>query len=239
MTPDGRSPAARSPIQSGSAGSEGSYAGFDIDVATYVAAALGVPETGLTFVPVSATTREKALVDGSVDLVPAAYPITETTERSVTFAGPYITTHTDLLVRSTSKDVKAVADLEGRKVCVTDPALMAVSDGPAWSKADSASDCLTQALDGKTDTFAANESEPAGYAGQNPGKLRLLGAALAPVSFGIALPRNDVGAPRVTAIVKNMIADGTWAKSLARNLPQLTRTGPPPLPDSRATWTTT
>ena len=47
----------------------GRFAGFDVDVARYVAARLGVHPDHITFVPVTSATREAALENGSVDMV--------------------------------------------------------------------------------------------------------------------------------------------------------------------------
>ena len=47
----------------------GTFAGFDVDVARYVAGRLGVRPDHITFVPVTSATRETALETGSVDLV--------------------------------------------------------------------------------------------------------------------------------------------------------------------------
>ena len=48
---------------------DGRFAGFDVDVARYVAAKLGVRPDHITFVPVTSATREAALENGSVDMV--------------------------------------------------------------------------------------------------------------------------------------------------------------------------
>ena len=48
---------------------DGRFAGFDVDVARYVAAELGVRPDHITFVPVTSATRQAALENGSVDMV--------------------------------------------------------------------------------------------------------------------------------------------------------------------------
>ena len=77
----------------------GRFAGFDVDVARYVAARLGVRPDHITFVPVTSATREAVLEDGSVDMVIATYSITPERETKVTFGGPYYVAHQDTMVR--------------------------------------------------------------------------------------------------------------------------------------------
>ena len=86
--------------------SGGTYAGFDIDVATEVARRLGVTGSHLRFVPVTSKTRESLIEKGKVDLVVASYSITPERKLDVAFAGPYYVAHQDILVRAS--DASAV-----------------------------------------------------------------------------------------------------------------------------------
>src|SRR4051812_21005536 len=67
--------------------SGGTFKGFDVDVATYVAHRLGAGK--ITFKAINSSQREKDLRDGTVDLVVSSYSVTPERETKVAFGGPY------------------------------------------------------------------------------------------------------------------------------------------------------
>jgi glutamate transport system substrate-binding protein len=52
------------------------FSGFDVETAKYVAKALGVPESGITWVQADPGNRESLLTSGQADLVLSTYTIT-------------------------------------------------------------------------------------------------------------------------------------------------------------------
>ena len=96
---------------------DGRFAGFDVDVARYVAAKLGVRPDHITFVPVTSATRQAALENGSVDMVFATYSITPERETKVSFGGPYYVAHQDTMVRAGDTAIRSVHDLKGKRLC--------------------------------------------------------------------------------------------------------------------------
>src|SRR4029079_11038850 len=81
------------------------YSGFDVETAKYVAKALGVPESGITWVQADPGNRESLLTSGQADLVLSTYTITEDRKQVVDFAGPYFLAHQDLLVRRNETEI--------------------------------------------------------------------------------------------------------------------------------------
>src|SRR6476659_6484310 len=75
------------------------YTGFDIDTATYVAAALGVPAENITWKEANGDDRQNLLTSGAADLIVSTFSITDDRKKVVDFAGPYFEAHQDLLVR--------------------------------------------------------------------------------------------------------------------------------------------
>ena len=106
---------------------DGKFAGFDVDVALYIAAKLGVRPDHVTFVPVTSATRETALENGSVDMVIATYSITPERETVVTFGGPYYVAHQDTMVRAGDTAIRSVHDLGGKRLC-------AVAGSNSWKR---------------------------------------------------------------------------------------------------------
>jgi len=94
-----------------------SYRGFDVETATYVAKALGVPEANITWKAATGGDREQLLQSGQVDLIFSTYSITDARKQVVDFAGPYFTAHQDLLVRRNEEEITGPETLNGRDLC--------------------------------------------------------------------------------------------------------------------------
>src|SRR5947199_2924294 len=90
---------------------DGTYAGFDVDVAKYVAKQLGVDESGITFKEAQSAERENLISKGEVDFIVATYSITDARKEKVSFAGPYFVAHQDLLVAADNTDIKGPESL--------------------------------------------------------------------------------------------------------------------------------
>lgn len=95
---------------------DGSFSGFDVDVATYVAKQLGYQPNQIEFVETKSADRENALARGDVKLIAATYSINDERKKKVDFAGPYLLAHQDLLVKKDSK-ISEATDLNGEKLC--------------------------------------------------------------------------------------------------------------------------
>src|SRR6185295_7353473 len=93
------------------------YAGFDVDVATYVAKKLGYDDNQIEWKESKSADRETMLKRGDVDFITASYSITPERQQLVDFAGPYLLAHQDVLVRSDDDSIKAAADLNNKKLC--------------------------------------------------------------------------------------------------------------------------
>ena len=93
------------------------YTGFDIDTATYVAKALGVPAENITWVEAEGDTRQQLLTSGGADLIVSTYSITDERKKVVDFAGPYFEASQDLLVRRNEEDITGPDTLKGRTLC--------------------------------------------------------------------------------------------------------------------------
>ncbi len=67
----------------------GTYVGFDVDVAKYVAKKLGYSEDEIVWKEAPSKQREAMLQNGDVDFIVATYSITDERKKVVSFAGPY------------------------------------------------------------------------------------------------------------------------------------------------------
>ena len=96
---------------------DGTFTGFDIDVARYIAKELGVEESGITFKETPSAQRETALANHEVDFIVASYSITDKRKATVDFAGPYFIAHQDLLIKADNTDITGPEALNGKLLC--------------------------------------------------------------------------------------------------------------------------
>ncbi|GAY07721.1 glutamate ABC transporter substrate-binding protein [Pseudonocardia sp. N23] len=206
---------------------DGTYAGFDVDVAKYVAKELGVPESGITFKEAQSAERENLIQKGEVDFIVATYSITDARKQKVNFGGPYFVAHQDLLVRSDNTDITGPDSLNGnKKLCSVKGSTPAQKVKDTYAKDvqlqeyGKYSDCVTALLNGSVDAVTTDDVILAGYAAaQAPGKLKVVGKGFTDENYGIGLKKDDTaGTSAVNAAINKMIADGSWATSLQNNV---------------------
>jgi glutamate transport system substrate-binding protein len=197
---------------------DGRFVGFDVDVARYVAAKLGVRPDHITFVPVTSATRETALENGSVDMVFATYSITPGRETKVTFGGPYYVAHQDTMVRRGDTTIRNVHDLKGKRLC-------AVAGSNSWKRvtqelniaatlvpATSYSDCVAMLLNRRVDAVSTDDLILAGFAAREGSAVRIVNAPFSDERYGIGIKKGDLSAcEAVNRAVSEMYLDGTAA----------------------------
>jgi glutamate transport system substrate-binding protein len=202
---------------------DGRFVGFDVDVATYVAAKLGVQPDHITFLPVTSKTREKVLKNGSVDMVVATYSITPERGTLVTFAGPYYVAHQDTMVRADETAIHTVHDLKGKRLC-------AAAGSNSWKRvtqelgiaatlvpAPSYSACVAMLLAGEVDAVSTDDLILAGFAAHAGSAFRILNAPFSDERYGIGLKKGDLGGcEAINRAISQMYLDGTAARLLRK-----------------------
>ena len=88
----------------------GKYYGFEIDLATEMAARMGYED--VEFVTVTPDTRKQMLQDGQVDCIVACYSASDTRKKNFDFSPAYYTDHI-VLVCENSSLIDSVDDLKG------------------------------------------------------------------------------------------------------------------------------
>ncbi|PXY32855.1 ABC transporter substrate-binding protein [Prauserella muralis] len=204
---------------------DGRFVGFDVDVATHVAGELGVPPENITWRETVPAQRESDITSGAVDLVVAAYSITDERKRQVGFAGPYFETGQDLLVRRSAADITGPASLAGRRLCSVTGSTSAEQVKQRFARSvhlreyPRNSDCVTALLAGQVDAVTTDAAILAGFVAQNPELLRLVGTPLSTERYGVGLRKDDAeGRAAVAAAIEHMIDTGAWRESLRRHL---------------------
>ncbi len=95
----------------------GNYAGFDIDIAKYIAKDLLGSDRKIKYVAVTPNTKIEAITSGEVDMVIAAMSITPQREYFVDFSAPYYIAGQSALVKKDS-NIFHFADLKHKKIIV-------------------------------------------------------------------------------------------------------------------------
>jgi glutamate transport system substrate-binding protein len=205
---------------------DGKYAGFDVDVAKYVAKQLGVDEANITWKEAQSAERENLIKKGEVDFIVATYSITDKRKNDVSFAGPYFVAHQDLLVKSDNTDIAGPESLTGnKKLCSVKGSTPAQNVKDKYAKAvqlqefGKYSDCLTPLVNGALDAMTTDDIILAGFAAQQAGKLKVVGKGFSDEKYGIGLKKDDAeGKTAINAAIEKMQKDGDWKKALETNV---------------------
>ena len=204
---------------------DGTFTGFDIDVAKYVAKELGVDEKDITFKEAVSANREAFLQQGQVDMVVATYSINDARKQKVSFAGPYLVAGQDLLVREDNKDITGPQSLNGKKLCSVAGSTSAQLIKDKYAKdvqlqeERTYSACVDRVLTGQLDAVTTDNSILYGYAAQHPDKLRVVDSPFSEEKYGIGLKKDDkVGRDAVNDALDKMVSDGSWKVALKANL---------------------
>ncbi|MDH6224605.1 glutamate ABC transporter substrate-binding protein [Streptomyces sp. MJP52] len=201
------------------------YAGFDVDVAKYVAKELGYSEDQIEFKESKSQDRENMLSRGDVDFIAATYSINDEREKKVDFAGPYLLAHQDLLVRADDDSIKSAEDLNSKKLCSVTGSTSAqnvkqklapkaqLQEYPTYSA------CLTGLQNGAVDALTTDDSILAGYAAQDShkGKFKLAGLELSNENYGIGVKEGSDLKAKINAALEKMVSDGSWEKAVEAN----------------------
>ncbi|MGP3934788.1 glutamate ABC transporter substrate-binding protein [Nonomuraea sp. KM88] len=201
---------------------DGSHAGFEVDVAKYIAKQLGVNESGITWKEAQSAQREELIKKGEVDFVVATYSITDKRKKEVSFAGPYFVAHQNLLIRANDNDITGPESLNAhRKLCSTKGSTSAqyvkatYANDVQLQEFDKFTDCVTALLSGTVQAMTSDDVILAGYATQYKGKLRLAGKGFTDERYGVGLRKDDkVGLEAINKALHQMQQDGSWRGSL-------------------------
>ncbi|WP_131737561.1 glutamate ABC transporter substrate-binding protein [Actinomadura roseirufa] len=205
---------------------DGTFDGFDVDVAKYIAQKLGVPESGVTFKETTSANRESFLGGGQVDLVIATYSITDARKKQITFGGPYYVAHQDTMVKADNTSIKKPQDLKGKKLCKAagSNSFRRITEGPPDGKlaiggvtlveAASYSDCAAKLKNGAVDAVSTDDLILAGFANQQKGSFKVISAPFTDEKYGVGIKKGDKETcEAVNLAITQMYSDGT-AKTL-------------------------
>ncbi|NNH74885.1 glutamate ABC transporter substrate-binding protein [Nocardia uniformis] len=218
---------------------DGSFSGFDVDVATYVADKLGVKAEDITFKEAPSAQRETLIENGQVDFIAATYSITDKRKEKVDFAGPYYITGQSLLVRSDNTDINGAESLSGnKKLCSVKGSTPAQNIKDQYAKDvqlqeyDTYSLCVEALKAGAVDALTTDDVILRGFAAQNPGALKVVGEPFTVEKYGIGVKKGDTESrDKINDAIQDMITSGAWAAALEKNFGETTGFQVPAAPE--------
>ena len=217
---------------------DGSMAGFDVDVATYVAGKLGYSPEDIEWKESPSGQRETLIQNGQVDYIVGTYSITDARKKKVAFAGPYLDTGQSLLVRGDNTDITGPESLaNAKRLCSVSGSTPAqrIKDkypGVQLQQYDTYSACVEALRNGAIDAVSTDEVILAGFAAQSPGAFKIIGKPFSVEHYGIGVRRENLELrDQINGAIVQMQQDGSWKAAFDRNLGPagITAPAPPPL----------
>ena len=169
----------------------GTYVGFDVDVAKYVAKKLGYSEDEIVWKEAPSKQREAMLQNGDVDMILATYSITDERKNAVSFAGPYFVAGQDLLVRKDDHSINGPEDLNGKRLCSVTGSTSAATVKEKFAsevqlmEQPGYAECATALFSGIVDAVTTDDIILAGLASASRGKLRVVGKPFTQEYYGV------------------------------------------------------
>jgi glutamate transport system substrate-binding protein len=217
------------------------YEGFDVDIATLLAAKLGIKKENIEFVPVTTPTREPFLLQSKVDMIIAAYSLAPNREKVIDFAGPYLPSPSGVMVKAGNPlGIKSMDDLKGKKLC-----------GPSGSNQesyisqhfpevrktmvlfDSSAKCAQAVINGQADASTTEVAILAALSKQNDGQLQVLGITYDMSLYGVGLTKTEdkTFCKWINKTLLELYKDGSWAKAYNDTIGTVVPGGPPKPPE--------
>ncbi|MFE7548363.1 glutamate ABC transporter substrate-binding protein [Streptomyces gardneri] len=204
---------------------DGTYTGFDVDVATYIAKELGHEPGDIVWKEAKSADRETLLQRGDVDFIAASYSINDKRAEKVDFAGPYLLAHQDVLIRADDDSIKQPSDLNNKKLCSVTGSTSAqnvkdkIAPDAQLQEYGGYSECLTGLENGVIDAVTTDDSILAGYASQPEfkGKFKLGGFEMSNENYGIGVQKGSELKAKINTALEKMVADGSWDAAVEKN----------------------
>ncbi len=221
------------------------FEGFDVAIAELMAVGIfggDRHELGnrIEFVEVVSKDRETSIDNGNVDIVVASYTINDARKQVVDFAGPYLTTHQDIMVAAGDTSINNVADLNGKKVCSATGTTSADNIRAKAPQAelilfDTMTECAKALGAGEVAAVSTDEPILVGLVANSGGTFKLVEAPFSEEPYGIGLPKGDVAFRsflnrRLGEIEKS----GEWSEAFAASLGRIGLDTPNPPPIDRS-----
>jgi ABC-type amino acid transport substrate-binding protein len=211
----------------------GRYSGFEPDLGRALANSLfGLQpdiDSFIEWVSVDRSTAVTALTSLQADVVIARVATTEAAVVDV--SDPYFITGERILVASTNDEIKDLADLDTKTVCVLPGSgvtehLAEANESARTLELDTYASCLGALKAGQVDAVGADEATLWGLMRQDP-DTKMVGRPLLEVRYGIATKKNTSDRqgflPFLSQTVADIVRGNTWARLYAQHITPLSK----------------
>ena len=218
-----------------SRGSNGRYSGFEPDLGRELAKAIFGPQQDIDavieWISVGPSTAVNALTSLQADVVIARLPITDERAAVIDLTNTYFVTGERLLVRSTNDEIKDLADLDTKTVCVqngsgVDAHVEDANDSARTLALDTYNSCLGALQQGQVDAIGADEVTLWRLIGQDP-NTKIVGHAVVEERYGIGAKKNTSDRQGFLLFLNTWLAavirDGTWSRLYAQDIAPLSK----------------
>ncbi len=212
--------------------------GFDVEIAYLIAAALGIPEDGVTFTESVSANREPFIQNGTVDIVAATYTINDERKGLVSFAGPYYVAGQDIMVAAGNPEgITGPDDLAGKTVCSVEgstPAQNIRDNFPEVNlvTTDVYSNCAAQLKNGEVVAVTTDNVILTAFVAGDPESFELVGNPFTEEPYGIGLALDDDDfRDFINDVLEDAYESGAWADAYDSTIGQINGTEAPEPPD--------
>jgi ABC-type amino acid transport substrate-binding protein len=213
----------------------GRYSGFEPDLGRELAKAIFGPrqdiDSVIEWISVDRSTGVSAVTSLQTDVVIARLAVTDERIAVIDLTDPYLITGERLLVASTNDDIKKLADLDTKTVCVQRESGVATHVDAANESArtlelDTYASCLGALKAGQVDAIGADEAILWNLMRDNPGT-RLVTEPLTNERYAIGVKKNSGDRqgflPFLNTWLASVIRDGTWGRLYAQHITPLSK----------------
>lgn len=197
---------------------DNSLRGFDAGLYQLLAQYILGDSQAFELTQVTSATREELLKAGEVDAVFATYSITDSRKEVISFAGPYFTSQSAVLVKAGNDTISGIDGLADKLVAVqagsTGASIVETYAPDAIIQEFSDDTEARTALElGRVDAYVTDYTLLLNSIVKNPGAYQLAGDVFGNVDpYGIGLPKDSDGVEFVNAFLQKLIDNGTWAE---------------------------
>ncbi len=192
--------------------------GFDVEIGKIVAQKLGIKPENITWVETVSANREAFITQNKVDMVISTYAITPKRREVVTFAGPYILTGQDLLLKKGNpENIHGPDDLKGKKVCVVNGSENRnnlVKNYPEVPVVgfDAFSKCAEAVKNGSVSAATLSGAVILGFVSKEPDAFQIMGKPFTVEPWGVGVRKGDIAfCEFISDAIKEADADGRYA----------------------------
>ena len=194
--------------------------GFDVEIATLIAAKLGIEADAIEFVETVSANRESFIQNGDVDIVVATYTINDKRKELVDFAGPYYEAGQDIMVATGNPaGIDGPEALAGKNVCSVEGSTPAQNirdnfPGAALTTFDVYSKCADALKNGQVDAVTTDNVILTGLVAGSPEDFELVGNPFTEEPYGIGLTKGDDDFRTfINDTLEESYEDGSWAEA--------------------------